>query len=261
MMKLTSSYLMLLLAVLLNNQKVAAQHVHFVENGIIEFEKRANIYAITTKKISAGIDTYLASAFEAYKKNNPQFQVSVSTLNFTKDKSLYQFPQSDQVFSNSWISDPIADLKNIIFTDFRTDSSITQKNVYETKYLVKDAVRKINWKITDETREIAGYQCRRANAIILDSVYVVAYYTNEIAVSGGPESFGGLPGMILGLALPHDHITWFAKSVKEVAIQEKDLKAPAKGKATNNKSLREVLDGAMKDWGEYGKPMLKALSL
>jgi GLPGLI family protein len=48
---------------------------------------------------------------------------------------------------------------------------------------------------------IAGFNCRRANAMIMDSIYVVAFYTDEILTTGGPESFSGLPGMILGVAL------------------------------------------------------------
>ncbi|RYG04202.1 MAG: GLPGLI family protein, partial [Chitinophagaceae bacterium] len=128
-------------------------------------------------------------------------------------------------------------------------------------YLVKDTIRKINWKITDETREIAGYECRRANAIIMDSVYVVAYYANQIAVSGGPESFAGLPGMILGLALPHENITWFATKVTEVTVPEKELLPPTKGKPVDNAGLKKVLMAAMKDWGEWAQPDLKAFSL
>ena len=34
-----------------------------------------------------------------------------------------------------------------------------------------------------------------------DTVYVVAFYTEDIPVSGGPEMFGGLPGMILELTV------------------------------------------------------------
>ncbi|RZL12152.1 MAG: GLPGLI family protein, partial [Pedobacter sp.] len=92
-------------------------------------------------------------------------------------------------------------------------------------------------------------------------VYVVAYYSNQIAVSGGPESFTGLPGMILGLALPHENITWFATKVTETTVPEKDLTAPVKGKPTDNKGLKTILLGAMKNWGEYAHPIYKAFSL
>lgn len=47
-----------------------------------------------------------------------------------------------------------------------------------------------------------------------DSLYVIGYYTNEIPVSGGPESISGLPGMILGLVVPYDHVSYFASKVE-----------------------------------------------
>ncbi len=89
-------------------------------------------------------------------------------------------------------------------------------------------------------REIAGYTCRRANALVMDSIYVVAFYTEVIPVSSGPEIFSGLPGMILGVALPHENVTWFATSVKDNDTL-KEIKPPAKGKATDNTGLRKTL--------------------
>jgi GLPGLI family protein len=41
------------------------------------------------------------------------------------------------------------------------------------KIIVQDSMKRIKWKITDEYREIAGYNCRRANGITPDSIYVI----------------------------------------------------------------------------------------
>ena len=260
-MKTTLKYI-ILFAVIFISKSLSAQNIHFVKNGVIEFEKRSNMYALIKKRINKDNETYMVQAFDQYKKNNPQFKVAKSTLSFTSDKSLYKWATVEETVNNNWLStDVLADLKNTIATNFNQQTSTTQKSVYEDTYLVKDSLRKINWKITDETREIAGYECRRANAIIMDSVYVVAYYSNQIAVSGGPESFTGLPGMILGLALPHENVTWFATKVTEVAVPEKDLAPPTKGKPTDNKGLKAILLGAMKNWGEYAHPIYKAFSL
>lgn len=258
----TTLKLTIICAVILIANNCFAQNVHFVKNGIIEFEKRSNIYALIKKRITKNNESYMNQAFDNYKKNNPQFKAAKSTLKFNSDKGLYKFEEESTSSNNNWIANnPISDLKNIIGTDFKTGSSTTQKSVYEATYLVKDSIRKINWKITDETRDIAGYECRRANAIIMDSVYVVAYYANQIAVSGGPESFAGLPGMILGLALPHENITWFATKVTEVTVPDKELLPPTKGKPVDNAGLKKVLMSAMKDWGEWAQPDLKAFSL
>ena len=260
-MKTTLKYI-ILFAVIFISKSTFAQNVHFVKNGIIEFEKRSNMYAVIKKKINKDNESYMIPAFDQYIKNNPQFKVAKSTLSFNKDKGLYKWPNADETTNANWASrDALVDLKNTIATDYNTNMSISQKAVYEDTYLVKDSLRKINWKITDETREIAGYECRRANAIIMDSIYVVAYYSNQIAVSGGPESFNGLPGMILGLALPHQNITWFATKVTEVTVPEKDLTPPTKGKPIDNKGLTDKITSALKNYGPEALSALKAFSL
>lgn len=228
-----------------------AQNSHFTTTGTIEFEKKINSYAIIKKMITSENESIYASLLEAYKKNNPQFKVLKSTLTFGGNKTLYT-PVAAENTDMFLGTHPMSNQYNIIYNDFVTGRSTSQKKVFEELFLVKDSTRKINWKITDETREILGYTCRRANAIILDSVYVVAFYTNEIAVSGGPESFSGLPGMILGVALPHDNVTWFATKVTDQELPP--IMPPTKGKPVDNKGYRATLEKAFKNWGEYAKP-------
>jgi GLPGLI family protein len=92
----------------------------------------------------------------------------------------------------------------------------------------------------------------------MDSIYVVAFYTDQIPVSGGPESFTGLPGMILGIALPYEHITWFATKISEMPIDPKDLTLPAtKKQAITLNALKEKISSSS-DWL---KESLKTLML
>ena len=238
------------------------QYTRFPNSGLIEYEKTINMYAVIKKKIEIGKNTFAAQAFESFKKNQPQFKKVKSTLTFAGNITLYTPLKSDAPVSNNYLAeDPAADQNNIIYTDLNTLGSISQKSVFEETFLLKDSVRKINWKITEETREIAGYPCRRANAIIMDSIYVVAFYTDQIPVSGGPESFTGLPGMILGVALPREHITWFATLVKDSPVSATAITAPKKGKPTDYKGLVTTLQGAMKNWGDYAQGVLKAFLL
>ncbi|MFD0792637.1 GLPGLI family protein [Mucilaginibacter litoreus] len=239
----------------------AQANAHFTTSGKIEYEKRVNMYAVIKKRLGNDDNGFASQAFDNYKKNQPQFKTLKSTLTFTNNKTSFT-PAPVETVSNNWFGDmPESHQDNIIYTDFDTQVSTSSKKVFEEQFLVKDTVRKINWKITDETREIAGYTCRRANALIMDSIYVVAFYSDEIPVSGGPESFTGLPGMILGLALPHDNITWFATSVTDVTVPEAQLTIPKKGKATTYKGLETTLKKVMKDWGTWGQSYLKIFLL
>lgn len=250
------------IVLLMISQLSFGQHVGFINSGTIEYEKRVNMYAKLAKRITNDNSSWMQQIYDQYKKTQPQFNTMKATLSFSKDASLYKpvetnTPPTSNFFSN----DPTIDLKRTVYTDFRTGISISEKRIFEEIFLVEDSVRKIKWKITSETREIAGYDCRRANALVMDSVYVVAFYTDQIPVSGGPESFTGLPGMILGLALPHDNTTWFATKVNAVPVQPSPITAAKKAKKVNNEGLLSTLKESMEDWGEYAQEVFKAMML
>jgi GLPGLI family protein len=244
---------------LLINTVLFAQGVRFTTSGTIEFEKRVNMYAMLQKRVGKDNDDYYSQYIESYKKKNPQFKTFKSTLTFSQNKTLFT-PTEDENGGGSFMGG-YSNQPNTIFTDLAVHASITRKEVFEQAFLVKDSTRKINWKLTSETREIAGYTCRRANALVMDSIYVVAFYTDQIPVSGGPETFTGLPGMILQVALPHENVSWVATKITDMPVAESALKVPAKGKPVNNKQLKTTLEAALKDWGDYAKETFRALLL
>jgi len=219
-----------------------------ITKGKIEFEKKVTHH----REIEAhaeGDDNWLLEI----KKSIPQFVSSYFDLYFENGKTLYK-PGREIVAAQrtpDWIMGPAVD--NIVFHDLDKQQDISLKKVFESNFLVQDSVRKIKWQITFDKRTIAGFECRKAVAIILDSIYVVAFYTDEIATSGGPESFSGLPGMILGLAIPRINTTWFATRLELVSVKPEDISPPKKGKKVNNKELMAQLQTAMKDWGKFGK--------
>ncbi|MDB4920699.1 GLPGLI family protein [Mucilaginibacter sp.] len=247
---------------LLSSSMLFAQNEHFTTHGTIEFEKSVNMFATIKKWITPENESFLSPLLESYKKSQPQFKKSKSILNFADNKTLNTPVESNDATPNDFFGDDaVSGQPNTIYTDLDTKTSITQKKVYDDLFLVRDSTRKVTWKITDETREIAGFACRRANALVMDSVYVVAFYAEKIPVSGGPESFTGLPGMILGLALPHDNVTWFATKVTDMPIEPKAMTIPKKGKPVNRKELYATLKQLMKNWGHGANDEMKALVL
>ncbi|MEO6851935.1 MAG: GLPGLI family protein, partial [Mucilaginibacter sp.] len=173
------------------------QNVRFTRSGSIEYLKIVNMYAIIQRGINKENEALLKPAFETYKQQHPQFKELKSTLIFAGNKTLFT-PVGVNISITSFFNDPqISMQNNIVYSDEDTKQLISKRKVFDETYLLKDSLKNIKWKFTDEVRDIAGYPCHRANGLILDSVYVVAFYTDRIPVSGGPESFGGLPGMIL----------------------------------------------------------------
>ena len=237
-----------------------AQQPHYTKSGTIEYERRVNVFAMFKKITDNAKDkedqAVWGTALEAYKKSYPQFRVLKSTLSFSDDKTLFTPAEADAATGMLSFA-PLMNQNNKIYTDLDAHMSIGEKKVFDDIFLVKDSTRKIKWKITDETRDIAGYTCRRANGIMLDSIYVVAFFTGKIPVPGGPESFNGLPGMILGVALPHENVTWFATKVTDMSLARDAVAAPKKGKPVDDKGFRETLVNALKDRGPIASDLIK----
>ena len=244
-----------LILLIFNISTAFCQFSRFTKQGSITFEKTINMY--TFLKPESSDDTFQQLYYDKFRSTNPQFVKLNSTLIFNENKSLFTPVWEENSKIKSGFSGITPAQINEVYTDYSTSNFTTLKKVFEEDFIVKDSVRKINWKITTEVRDIAGYNCRRANAIIMDSVYVIAFYTDEIPFSGGPESFTGLPGMILGVVLPREHLTWFATKVTDVPIPEKNFIIPNKGKPTNLMDLKKkILDA-----GKYYEKGLKSFLL
>ena len=222
----------------------------FVAKGKIEFERKLNFH----KSMEAlSDDDNDKTWFEMIKKSTPPVITNYFDLYFNDDQTLYkpgrEAPQAQKV--PEWALGPSSD--NTVFTDLKKEQTISLKNVYENTFLITDSLRKIDWRITADKRDIAGFECRKAVGKIMDSVYVIAFYTDQIVTNGGPESFSGLPGMILGIAIPRINTTWFATKLELVEVKPEDIAAPKKGKKVNNKELLIQLKDVMKNWGKYGQ--------
>jgi GLPGLI family protein len=213
----------------------------FTLQGRIEYERKTNLH-----KLWEGNDW-----MEGFKDKIKPFTTSYFNLAFTEQASRYSPGREGDVPKLNWGLPPGSD--NEIVQNFSDNSIVAAKNIYEEHFLIKDSVARLKWRIAGEVRTIAGYKCRKAVARICDSVYVVAFYTDEIPISGGPEQMGGLPGMILELAVPRLYTTWVATKVDVASIKPEELKAPAKGKPISHAALEKRLLDGLKDWGKYAQ--------
>ena len=237
-------YFALYTLLFITHYSLIAQDI-FISKGKIEFEKKVNVHNALddiAKGNNGGFDW-----IGAVKKQVPEWNTTYFNLFFDNDKTLYkpgrevnQGPKGPD-----WFQDPAQ--SNIVFCNFEKQQSISQKSVFESMFLINDSLRKACWKITNDSRDIAGFNCRKATTIIMDSVFVVAFYTDQITTTGGPESFNGLPGMILGLAIPRLHATWFATKVELVDPSPSDFVPPVKGKKATNADLMAKLQSSFKD--------------
>lgn len=192
-----------------------------------------------------------------FEQNKERYPVSiVNYYDFTGDtsRSIYQPGREVPLDPRMWYR-PVAD-RNIVYTDYKRGISISQKPVFEETFLVEDSLARIKWKLTNDVRTIAGYDCRKAIGVLNDSIAIFAFYTDELLVNGGPEGIHGLPGMILGVGIPRIHATWFATKVEVFDIKMNKVTPATKGKKVNRRTLIDALSPIAKDWGSYGSKLL-----
>ena len=222
----------------------------FISSGMIEFEVRVNNH----RAFGDGIFAQL------FKDKMPQFSTSWYHFTFDNNKSVYKFDRLDERTKLPWGNRNSED--NIWYNDYAAGIFTDQKFVFDDFYLLSDSLMKIDWRLSPaETREIAGFNCRKATGILFDSVYVFAFYTDEITISGGPMGIHGLPGMILGITIPRMFTSWIATKVQLNGVNTRVITAPQKGKKKKAAELQDNVIKATKDWGSYGQQAVWGLFL
>jgi len=222
----------------------------FIAQGKIEYERKVNQHSFLEEG-----NTWS----EMMLKSTPKFHTAYYDLLFKDNTTLYRAGREPDVRQNKvW---GVFECENTVLTHLDSNTYVAQKDVRNDFFLVADSVRKIDWKISNEFRPIAGFNCRKAVGKIMDSIIVIAFYTDEILPSGGPESFTGLPGMILGIAIPRMHATWYATKLELAEISDKELTAPKRGKKNTSAAFGAQVKSTFKDWGEDGKRMIPQVLL
>lgn len=218
----------------------------FITEGRIEFEKKVNLHKMIE-------DYYTWLNNDNFKDKIPQFRTDYFNLYFKDNKTLFE-KEKDNEEKLPFFGDDKT-LEDIIYTDLQHQTFVKKGNVFGQSFLLSDSVRKVEWRITNDTRDIAGFECRKAVGKILDSVYIIAFYTDQIPVTGGPLSFCNLPGMVLGIAIPRISVTYFATKLELIDPPASKLVPPPakKLKANNYKELESTLKHSMDDWGKEGR--------
>ena len=215
----------------------------FVDKGTIIYEIKTNI------KKSLGNSSWA----ESMKDQLPAFKSSFFKLTFSGNHTQFVFDHFDD-------KDKLPpflrqnDEKSI--WDHELDKSIylSNKEVFGTLFTIKDSIPKIKWKLSNENRIICGYNCRKATGIIMDSVYVFAFYTDEITTPGGPATVNGLPGMILGLTVPRLYTSYMALEVKVLDNQPVFINPEKGSKIYNKKEAIEAVKKSTSGWSDPKDP-------
>lgn len=123
------------------------------------------------------------------------------------------------------------------------------KMAYEqdmSKQSDEDKDKKVEIKYFDETKKIAGYECKKAEIIVegMDENMIV-WYTEEIKASGDNKKFGELKGYPLQYEMRQPTFTMIltAKTVKKEKVSKAEFKIPKEYEKVTEEEFKQMMTG------------------
>ena len=202
-----------------------------INSAKITYERKTNLYKKFKNK------EYVLR----WIKEEEKIKTDFFELFITDTCSVFK-PQESELRENySWTT-----AKNTVYQYPEQNKRYMIKTMWGEELHLTDTLTKRKWHITESSRRIAGYVCRKAVWHVNDSTRIYAWFSYDITPSTGPESFNGLPGTILGIANEDGGIVYFAKKV-EILKPEATLFVPPKKKKIY--ALGELIAELTKQYG------------
>lgn len=113
------------------------------------------------------------------------------------------------------------------FTNLSDGSYVEVREFLGRTFRIPESRPAFAWKLTGEAASFLGYPVYQAIAK-QDSTTIEAWFTPDIPVSAGPAQYGGLPGLILTLAVDSNRVVYTATAVDTTTAVAK-ITAPTDG--------------------------------
>ncbi|SMC49301.1 GLPGLI family protein [Moheibacter sediminis] len=170
-----------------------------------------------------------------------------------KNESLYRIVpriNNTQIEVSGSISATMSADANPVYKNTEGKTYVEEAQIGEKVFLIKDDLPQIDWKITKETKEIAGFPVQKATAVLTDDdkTEIEAWYSPKLNNKNGPDKLWGLPGIILEVQTLINYDDGSKEGTKYVAIKvetlnsNEKLKAPTKGKEITQKEFTKFVN-------------------
>lgn len=164
------------------------------------------------------------------KKEKPETEKVMTSLDITKDKSIYQdftVPAQDSIIkmeieamekSGTW-KDMSKSIKmpKFSFKIYKTypDMTVSYMDRISTKLFKYDDPVTFNWKILPDKEKIGAYNTQKATTEFGGRKWT-AWFSTELPFQDGPYKFHGLPGLIVKVEDDEKNYSWTLQGNKNV---------------------------------------------
>lgn len=190
-------------------------------------------------------------------------------LHFNKEESVFIEEEKVDAISGATDSWGSNFARGKQYKNVKSNSLVQEQEFYGKKFLVKDKLQAIDWKMGSESKQIGQYMCFKATATVPSDALtwfsfswsdlastagdkenkeykltqVEAWYTLQIPLQHGPAEYWGLPGLILEVNAGNTTIL-----CSEISINPKEkikIEAPDKGQETTKVAYQETIKSKM----------------
>jgi len=219
--------------------------------------------------------------------DNPAFQNMIPKerkdkfeLFFTEGKSLWQGVEDDGQSDETSFGDSGGGMRMVIrvpgsddiaFHNITESKKVDQRELGGKSYIIADSIKKMSWKVAGETKVILGHNCMKATTQrmqesfrmsmdngeakrekVMDTMNIVAWFTNEIPGSFGPDIYQGqLPGTILEIDVNNGRNTFKAIEISP-KVDIAKIKEPSKGKKVTAEEFTKEREKLMQEMMQNG---------
>ncbi|MAJ37806.1 MAG: ribonuclease Z [Flavobacteriaceae bacterium] len=230
-------------------------------------EVQGKAYYFSKSKLDLG--NWAARMSEAQKK---QMQARLKNrlektyiLSFNSNESIFEEEERVDAISGATDSWGSNFARGKQYKNVESNQLVQTQEFYGKRFLVKDKLQEIDWKMGTEAKQIGEYMCFKATAMVPASelawydfswgdlnrseeddeamTEVEAWYTLQIPIKQGPAEYWGLPGLILEVSAGNTVMlcSQIVLNPKEIV----EIEAPSKGKEINKIDYRKTIQMKM----------------
>lgn len=129
----------------------------------------------------------------------------------------------------------------------KSQQKMVVSEVLIKRYYYEDIYPAIQWRITDDVKEIGGLKCTRAEGEFKGRTYY-AWFTTAVALSGAPWKLAGLPGLVMEAYDSKKQVYFLFAGMennKDTALTISTV--PAEGIKTTKADLAKMREAALND--------------
>lgn len=172
------------------------------------------------------------------------------------------------------------------YKNVKENKLLVEQEFFGKQFLVNDELKKLDWVMTAETKQIGQYLAMKATAVVelddtdfmsarrrggrerndekandstktnnpMDEIEipktqtVTAWYTPQIPINQGPGEYWGLPGLILEVSA--GRTTILCSKIVLNPGEKEDIKRPSKGKEVTQKEYSDIVKKKVEEMSE-----------